>query len=95
MGCAENNSQFCILHFSRLSSLVSRLNSHRYHGATILGVIGAGVPPLLGALTLFAYWGALKVFPLYSSPKLGEVAVSRWGLLVLWELRELSRRRRE
>ena len=26
------------------------------------GLLGAGVPPLLGALTLFAYWGALKVF---------------------------------
>ena len=26
------------------------------------GLLGAGVPPLLGALTPFAYWGALKVF---------------------------------
>jgi len=29
---------------------------------SFLGVIGAGVPPLLGALTSFAYWGALYVF---------------------------------
>ena len=26
------------------------------------GLLGAGVPPLLGALPLVAYWGALKVF---------------------------------
>ena len=25
-----------------------------------LGLLGAGVPPLLGALTSFAYWGARK-----------------------------------
>ena len=24
------------------------------------GLLGAGVPPLIGALTSFAYWGALK-----------------------------------
>ena len=26
------------------------------------GLLGAGVPPLLGALTPFAYWGALLLF---------------------------------
>ena len=26
------------------------------------GLLGAGVPPLLGALPWVAYWGALKVF---------------------------------
>ena len=31
-----------------------------YQGASFLGLLGAGVPPLLGALTSFAYWGALK-----------------------------------
>ena len=36
------------------------LNSERGHGATILGVIGTGVPPLIEAFTPFAYWGALK-----------------------------------
>ncbi len=29
---------------------------------SFLGLLGAGVPPLLGALTPFAYWGALLLF---------------------------------
>ena len=37
------------------------------HGAEFLGVIGAGVPPLLGALTSLAYRGVLRVFPLVPS----------------------------
>ena len=43
-------------------------NSERGQGATFLGgavydcFIGAGVPPLMGALPLVALWGALSVF---------------------------------
>ena len=31
-------------------------------GATILGVLGVGVPPLLGTLALLACWGALDAY---------------------------------
>ena len=47
-------------------------NSERGQGATFLGVIGAGVPPFMGALPLVALWGALKAlsfpFSVFRSP---------------------------
>ena len=44
------------------SKFFSFPNSEGGQGATIMGVIGAGVPPLMGALPLVALWGALKGF---------------------------------
>ena len=43
----------CVLVFRTLSLVKAQ---------GFLGLLGAGVPPLLGALTSFAYWGALLLF---------------------------------
>ena len=45
----------------RLGFLVLRTPSV-FKAQNFLGLLGAGVPPLLGALTSFAYWGALLLF---------------------------------